>query len=176
MPKRLSCAWPHLPIPATWQTLAGRLRAARWRRDYHSPARCSAISCPGDFSPPYPAAAATETRLFVSSGVVAGYPTPALVKLRREVYRPIDNPPGRRRHTGYRVSARRNTASQSSNFNAATIIFSFPCSPPSPNRSAFVPAAAISLFRTAVRYCSLQTTIFCLIASRCAGMWLMSRT
>ena len=173
MPKRLSCAWPHLPIPATWQAPAGRLpagrlRAARWRRDYHSPARCSAISCPGDFSPPYPAAAATGTRLFVSSGVVAGHPTPALVKLRREL--------GRRRHTGCRASPRLNTASQSSNFNAATIVFSFPCSPPSPNRSAFVPAAAISRFRTAARYCSLQTTIFCLIASRCAGMWLMSRT
>jgi len=176
MPKRLSCAWPHLPIPATWQTLARRLRAARCRKDYHSPARCSAISSPVDFSPPYPAAAATGTRPFVSSGVVAGYPTPALVKLCQEVYRPIDNPSGCRRHTGCQASPRLNTASQSSNFNAATIVFSFPCSPPSPNRSAFFPAAAISLFRTASRYCSLQTAIVCLIASRCAGMWFMSRT
>jgi len=176
MPKRFSCAWRHLPIPATWQMPARRLRAARCWRDYHSPARCSAISCPVDFSPPYPAAAATGTRLFASSGVVAGCPAPALAKLRREVYRPIEDPPGCRRHTGYRVSPRLDTASQSSNFNAATIVFSFPCSPPSPNRSAFLPAATISRFRTAARYCSLQTTIFCLIASRCAGMSIMSRT
>jgi len=176
MPKRLSCAWPHPPIPATWQTLARRLRAARRRKDYHSPGRFSAISCAVDFSPTCPPAAATGTRLLVTSGVVAGCPTPALVKLRRKVYRPIDNPPECRRHTGCRASPRLNTASQSSNFNAATIVFSFPCSPPSPDRSAFLPAAAISRFRTAVRYCSLQTTIFCLIASRCAGMWLMSRT